>query len=264
MGYVAGQIMQLGPTYASLVESPEAIHDWLECWDGTYHMESDLERLRAMNEEYMFQIMNYSDADLARIRRISNPSVIGRFANVGKHGAYLSSPGYSNPSDGTLKSQLSGHWKGESPGPRICIGDNHVIALVPPEASVGDFIVRFWDCSAALVMRPIDWDFSAQRVAYHASSIECGLLMVGRADIAKVIDAHVFQGRDRYAEDSLFYGGSARSHREAGGYSGDFGAYTWPAIGAVYVDLDFPTLQIITASIDAQGQTRGRDGYAGK
>jgi hypothetical protein len=239
IGYVAGKIDQIGPDYASLIRSPEAIHDWIECWDEVYHLHQDLQQLRAMNEEYMFRILRYTEEDLARIRHIKNQSAVGWFVSEGRQGPDISALEHVTVYGNIWNSR--GDDAEANRSPRICIGTNHLMALVPPEASAGDVIIRFWNCGAAIVMRP--------------STAKAGdLLMIGRADVARIIDHNFQEGVDSYASESLLY---SQPHRST------LYKMECPSLGAVYVELDFPTLQIISASIDAQGQAPGRDIYTG-
>lgn len=233
IGYVAGKIVRIGPDYESLVRSPEATHDWVECWDEYYHVEQDLQQLRAMNEEYMFRILRYNKEDLSRIRDIKSPSTIGWFVSQGKDRWRIWESRRTADAFNSIHSQKVNQQEANS-GVRICLGTNHVVALVPPKAKVGDVVVRFWNCSASIVMRP----FVAGKLF--------NLMLVGRADVARTIDPGFHEGTDLYAEKSMTF--DARKPD----------ATRCPSLGAVYVEMDFPTLQTITASIDAQGQGVGR------
>lgn len=234
---MAGKIAQIGPDYASLVRSPGAVHDWVECWDQVYDLDHDLEVLRAMNEEYMFRIFRYTDKDLARICPIPNHSAVGWYLSLAPPVHNLSDPGYLSCYR-KIWNRGASNEAGNS-RPRICLGTNHVIALIPPEASVGDLIVRFWNCNAAIVMRP-----------YADPLKQCRLLMmIGRADVARTIAPNFSQDYDQYAEKGLFF--------DVTGQSIPFRGKEFPDSGAVYVDLDFPTLQVITAFIDARCEEPG-------
>jgi len=59
--------------------------------------------------------------------------------------------------------------------PRFCLGTDYHFALVPSCTAVGDIIVRFWNCSASVVMRP---------VKHTADGIESSVIgLIGRSDI---------------------------------------------------------------------------------
>ena len=116
----------------------------------------------------------------------------------------------------------------QSVGPRICLGTACFIGLVPPAARPGDIIVQFWNCSAAIVMRPID--------PRATDGIASSFVLVGRAHVA---EAHGSKGRSEH---------DTRVKQQP---SAGFGPmFEDPqASGLVHVDLDLRTLQIITASI---------------
>lgn len=79
-------------------------------------------------------------------------------------------------------------------GPAICLGTNHPIGLVPATARVGDAVVRFWGCDAAVVMRPVVGSGDGQ---------ELGFMLVGRADVAEVEDRKATPGRDVHSEQAM-------------------------------------------------------------
>ncbi|KAI1144063.1 heterokaryon incompatibility protein-domain-containing protein [Hypoxylon sp. FL0543] len=89
----------------------------------------------------------------------------------------------------------------------ICLCSENQLALVPAATRAGDVVIRFWDCKTAVVMRPY-------------SKYACSFMLVGEADVS---------------EDPTF--------EENGGR---FPPGLW-SMQRVCVDLDFSTLQLITA-----------------
>ena len=114
-------------------------------------------------------------------------------------------------------------------GPRICIGTKRLIALVPAATEVDDVVVRFWNCSAAFMMRPVSnvgccdnaWP-SAPEAEYY--------MLVGRADVAHS------EERGRSSPDS-----------------GLFSVDTTKDGGPVWVNVGMRALQLLTASIAVYG-----------
>ncbi|KAK1751410.1 heterokaryon incompatibility protein-domain-containing protein [Echria macrotheca] len=232
IGYVAGQIRQIGPQYDSLVASPQAADDWFECLENAYHSPLHLQKLRTMNSQYMAKIIAYGRDELDLVADINKPHVLAwRLAGTPRH---LEKP--LRPSERIRAEWYSEKRENSSPishrEPRICVGTNHLIALVPPGAEEGDIVVRFWNCGAALVMRPLRQE---PMEGDEKNMMPCAFGLIGRADVAEVVDRSPQLG-DRHAEATLF--------RTSFPASIDIGT-----LGPVYVEMDFPTLQIITASI---------------
>ncbi|KAL2126543.1 hypothetical protein VTI74DRAFT_710 [Chaetomium olivicolor] len=229
MGYLAGEILEIGPECASLGSSFQAYQDWLDCRERHYRNSAELERLRRIDGEYQKKITSFEERDLQRIREIRNPSIIAWRAASGRQ-PDTNDANYTAEYDSIW---ATGHGEKESNEPRrgavICLGTNHLICVVPPTAKVGDVVVRFWGCDAAMVMRP---------AASLAQSAGLPYMLVGRADVAEVVDRKATPGRDSHAEQAL--SGEANhlgTERDA------------RASGPVFVNLDLPTLQMITASI---------------
>jgi hypothetical protein len=223
LGYIAGEIMSLGPDYPSLMGSSSAAHDWTSCWYSHYQDGSDIEQLRWINEEYMADMLDFHDTTLARIRAIESPHVIAWRDDVRGENARAYHHGHTTVREVSPSSVVVGT---ELP-PRICLATSHVISLVPATALVGDVIVRFWNCDSAVVMRPdISHDTSGPFV------------LIGRADVAKVVDEtgkalSSTQAKPNSWMTSLLPGSATKSHLG----------------GAVYVDMDMMILQEISAHI---------------
>jgi len=229
---LSGEIVQLGPNYASLVASFRAHQDWLNCWNDYYYKPIDLETLRRIDEEYTAKIMSYGERDLARIQEIRNPSIVA-WRIAGGRRPKISDPWYAAEYE-KMWDTVDDSEQRLLRGPRICLGTGYLIGIVPPAAQVGDVIVQFWNCDAAIVMRPSDLRVSAASTTGNSTS---SFMLVGRADVAEVIDRKGTPGFDTWDEQGLV--GSLAPGFEEGSQ----------ASGAIYVDLDFRTLQIITASI---------------
>lgn len=189
----------------SLVSSTSAAQDWTSCWIDHYQTEEDFETLRWTNEEYVAKTLDYETTDLSRIRRICNSHVLARPIGQGK--GDRKSPRLDDDTKDGKSQDIENVASEES---RICLCTDYVMGLVPPTATVDDVIVRFWNCNAAIVMRPAD-----------PQSKSTSFMLVGRADVAEVVDQTV----------------------------GTFPQNHLAPTEAVYVDLDLRTLQKITAHI---------------
>ncbi|KAF2430666.1 hypothetical protein EJ08DRAFT_714302 [Tothia fuscella] len=175
-----------------------------------------------MAEDYTIKIIAYDKEDLDRIQELRNPGIVAwRMERSRPQSSELERSSAWHYANGTM-TKLS--------EPRICLGTDRVMALVPSAAQAGDVIIQFWNCSAAVVMRP---------VLSGSGGPASSFLLVGRADVAEHPDSDVFSGIDQRAENKLLC-------------VPESGASTFQSSGAVYVDLDFRTLSIITASIDSR------------
>ncbi|KAF2829590.1 hypothetical protein CC86DRAFT_286712, partial [Ophiobolus disseminans] len=213
IGFVAGRIVQIGPDYVSLVSSSSAAQDWMSCWGDHYQTEADIEILRWIYEEYAAKILDYENTDLSRIRDIYDPYVSARPLSRMENDCKV--PG---PSQATKIPSLQTTEGAVSEGAHICLGTGHVMGLVSPAATVGDVIVKFWNCDAAIVMRPVE---------PHSEAIS--FMLVGRADVAEIINGR----SSAFSKSRLVHESNAGSkHSEA-----------------VQVDLNMRTLQKITAYV---------------
>ncbi|PSN64407.1 hypothetical protein BS50DRAFT_498847 [Corynespora cassiicola Philippines] len=223
LGYIAGKILQVGPDYRALVGSSFAEQKWTGGWLDNYREPEDLEILRQLNEDYTARIIDFEDTDLARIRTIYNPYVSARsIFHKGHHGSRA-----LNFSHTTEYQKLKEDLLATDKSPRICLGTKHLLGLVPPTATVGDVIVRFWNCNAAIVMRPVNTD--PMRPSY---------ILVGRADVAEMAGSTDSSASTTPSSTSRWISSPPPGSHLFTQHS-----------EAVYVDLDLKSLQMITSNI---------------
>ena len=224
IGYLAGEIVQIGPDYWSLIGSSRAQQGWTSCWVDHYQKAEDLEAIRRIDEEYTAKIRYCEERYVDRIRSICNPQIIAWCVGRDYHRPKTSGPGYT-----TEHEMMWADMDANKQTPRICLGTGYVIGLVPPTAEPGDVIIRFWNCDAAVVMRPMK--------SFTTDTEVPSFMLIGRADVAEVVDRKSTPGRDLHAEECML-GTTGPNLRQGSQQS-----------GAVYVDLNWRTLQIITAHI---------------
>ncbi|KAK3368833.1 heterokaryon incompatibility protein-domain-containing protein [Lasiosphaeria ovina] len=223
LGYLVGEITQLGPDYSSLIGSFRAQQDWLNCCEA-YDKPQDLELIRTLNETYSTKIIGYGDKELSRIREIRNTTTVAwRRDEISLLSSWNSAKHIQNYTQ--IWSDVDKRAHGLPQEPKMCIGTERLIALVPRSAEVGDVVVRFWNCDAALVMRRVAMHVSPD-ADVPSSDLEYWML-VGRCDVA--------DQRDRSEPSTDTW----RFYIKA----------TQEAKGAVWIDLDLRTLQLLTASI---------------
>lgn len=163
---MCGTILQLGPAYSDLVASFKSNQEWTSCWETHYQDSKDGEILREKSEKYMGKIMAFVDDDLSAIKDIRSPHTVAWDVTEGTR---------LDTSEQSYEMEYNKIFDGEQPpgrlqGPKLCIGTNHLIAMVPPSVEPGDVIVCFSNCKAAIVMRPFRTDGN--------------YVLIGRTDVA--------------------------------------------------------------------------------
>ncbi len=216
-GYVAGKIVYMGPTYREFVGSYRDQQRWLGSWNTHYEGSAHLEMLRKMEEAYSAKILEYQDEDLARIRRLHSPETKCWHA-----------PGRDTPRGG-LPLLPESDTDGDAPmgtsehDPIRFLGTDLCMGLAPTAARVGDLVVRFWNCDAAIVVRRSQSIIEREQDGVY--------WLVGRADVAEAWDRR--DGVDRAAQEKMRV-----IYRPE------------PTTKAVYVAMDFDTLQKVSAAIE--------------
>ncbi|KAM7208048.1 Heterokaryon incompatibility protein (HET) domain containing protein [Naviculisporaceae sp. PSN 640] len=265
IGYLRGQITELGPDYTSLIASARAQQDWVSLWTSHHcHEPSSLATLRRLNEEFMARLIAKDEQDLDLIREIRTPKVIawptGRLnEDINKDNPATGTPpdwvnskldklypemwneadnnnnNNNNSNDINQQQQLQ-----KSAGIKSFIGTDHLMGLVPPAARAGDWIVRFWNCDAAIVVRSahvhdtgvVTLGDSPRKTT--TTTEPSAFLLVGRADVAELHDWKV-TGRDEPPSDEP----DILNDEKAPGLKSE----------ALYISLDLPTLQVMTSRI---------------
>lgn len=226
LGYIAAKILKVGPSYTELISSANATYDWVDCWEDSYEMHQ-LAELREVNETYLRRITRYTDEDLAYIRPIKSYGTMARPVRVGTNGG-VDLDVYTAAFEVLWSDEPSI----QDTNPHICLSSGHLIALVPAMTRVGDIIVRFWDCSTAAVMRPVD-NFGLEGWTSDLAGWTSDLtpyFLIGKADIS--------QPRGPWEEPVLYRGRVMGLPPPAG---------TPYTSNVLDVDLDFRSLQMLSA-----------------
>jgi hypothetical protein len=221
-GYIAGTILHLGPAYSDYISSYREQQLWLGSWDKHYAGEdtTNLRNLREMEETYSAKIIDYTETDIARICTISGTDTIAWSA--------LEDPP-RNPNGDPIPTATRDN------DPVRFLGTNCCLGLAPPEARCGDHIIRFWNCDAAIVMRPeTHFTKNGPREYYE---------LVGRIDIAEPYERRIYGVGESQADNRA---------KDLMRIPANWKQGTVPAgakTRAVYVDMEFETLQQISAAI---------------
>lgn len=217
----------------------------MDCWEESYSLPADFEVLRKTNEDYMARIVDFGDEELHQIREIRCPNTVAWFADGGERPPQsIRQLLEGNNEEGQSR---DGETDPHLPKlPRICLSTERIISLVPSEARVGDFIVRFWNCDAAIVVRLNSvgpWSLYKYPPYFN---------VVGKADVARARNEKdsVVPGHDITAERALTLSPNISYGRDGTELTapGNNTNFITPQ-GAVYVDMDFPTLQHISEHI---------------
>jgi hypothetical protein len=215
---MAGEIIHIGPDYASLVGSSSANQDWTSSFLDYFQDGSDLERIRETNELYMAELLELRDSDVARIFNIANPHVTAWRKKEGGPDTRSSYRGHALEHE---YQEVLAHSKVEDGAPRVCMTSELSVGLVPTNAAVGDVIIRFHESNAAIVMRPSKTIGSASF-----------FMLVGRADVTGQLE---IRGDERRRNHTACLLKTAPSK------------YMLDDQDDVFVDMNLRTLQRITA-----------------
>jgi len=257
MGYVAGSILTLGPRYSQFISSYRAQKKWAYSLRRHYSSSRDLETLRRMQESYEEKILYYSVEDLDRIRALdSSKSAVwsvlqgnGR-APFGDVTHDLDAEGLRRPTDPSAAD------------PVLFLGTDHCMGLAPSIAKPGDHVVRFYNCNAAILMRPTSTP-SAEKPTSEVREIseqhgvppgpEFLSSRSGRYQIVGRVDVAESGSRDEDRGDSRAMNLMSDVERSLPAFqSADAsGLSEWSR--GVFVCLDFQTLQQISAGIEIYG-----------
>ncbi|KAI1357976.1 heterokaryon incompatibility protein-domain-containing protein [Xylaria arbuscula] len=225
VGYIAGRVLRLGPECGALIGSSQAQQEWASSWPELYQKADDLEMLRRMSEDFTADLLSCKQSDIDRVRRTCSAPVTAEPVTLSEDTLGRIRESQSS----ILDEEISANIPAENREPRICLGTGYVMGLVPSAAETGDIIVRFWDCDAAVVMRPL-------KTIHTDTEKAVSWNLIGRAKVADVCNRRSTPGYDVRAEQCL------RGIAEPG-LSEKLPGY----FGAVYVNFDLPTLQIVTA-----------------
>lgn len=223
LGYISGEILEVGPDYTSFIGSSRAQQRWVNSWQDHYTESHDLEQIRKIDEEFTAIITAYGPEELARLRDVRRDNILAWRPDGGPR------PSMSNLSRKKLDEVWGRSASSESSDPKICLCSRTILALAPPSTRVGDVIVRFFQCDCALVMRPTYWHVQAKDSGKPQSP---SFVLIGTA--ATMETQSWKENDDRRAFDGF-----------AGRWADSDGLDT----GSLYMDLDLPTLQPITAFV---------------
>ncbi|EOO03226.1 putative heterokaryon incompatibility protein [Phaeoacremonium minimum UCRPA7] len=219
-GYIAGKIQHIGPKYSKFISSYAEEQAWVSSWHEYYSSADDLLNLRKMEDAYAAKIIDYSEHDLAHIRGYARSRAVVWHAARSKH-----CHNYDSEMNILQK-------PGEDPV--RFLGTEHCMGLAPPNAEPGDLVIRFWNCDAAIIVR--------QQNAQATKEVRRLYCLVGRADIAEPWDREV--GPDVVGRDYM-----AIHEDESTLTFHDCSSFHVATDKAVYVKMDYETLQKITADI---------------
>ncbi|KAI0802245.1 heterokaryon incompatibility protein-domain-containing protein [Xylaria sp. FL0064] len=185
VGYIAGRVLRLGPEYGALIGSSQAQQEWTSCWPELYQKAEDLEMLRRIGEEFTADLLSCTKSDIDRVRCIRSTPVTAEPVTLSRD-ILRRIRESQNP---VLDEEISANLSAENREPRMCLGTGYVMGLVPSAAEPGDIIVRFWNCDAAVVMRPLKTIPTNPKTLVSWS-------LIGRANVAEVCNRRSTPGYD--------------------------------------------------------------------
>jgi hypothetical protein len=173
-GATGSEVLHIGPSYNEIISSNMANKQWKSSFKDYYPLPQDVEELRGVYESYSI-LLNDPKRNFDKFRGIL-PSEL--------YSKAIESDRVWNRNEKTWDHQELDHQVGRdlndsvsitnatfSKGsPRIFLGSNRVMGLVPGETIEGDIICQFWKTDVVAVLRKED-----QGEIYR---------VVGRADIS--------------------------------------------------------------------------------
>ena len=253
MGYVAGAILAFGPHYSQYVGSYQAQREWAHSLRQHYSSSRDLETLRRMQDSYEVDILYYSAEDLDRISALnSSKSSVWSILEGPEPVSLGDEP--QDPDPGELQRPPA------AADPILFLGTDQCMGLAPSIAKLGDLVVRFYNCNAAILIRPTPtakkpanerWEFSKRHAIPPGPeflSFQSGYYRIaGRVDVAEPYNREEDRG-DRRAMSLM-----RNVERSLPSFPEEDPAALWEWSRGVYVRLDFQTLQQISAGIEIYG-----------
>lgn len=115
-GIIAGQLEHIGPSYSDFLAHPDASKRWVVNISQIYVNDTELSRARGQIERLKALINTVADVTTRNISPLENPI-------------------------------------GQAESPRLFIGSDIMMGLIPTNAMVGDMICQFWNSSASAVLR---------------------------------------------------------------------------------------------------------------
>ncbi|KAL8416120.1 hypothetical protein RB596_006612 [Gaeumannomyces avenae] len=216
-GYIAGRILHLGPSYDEYIGSHLKHSQWLQSWSRYYTDHGDLGELRKMEEQFSTKIIEmYTDADVARVKAFEHDLTCAILSPTqpisGKELASAASAGRASLQRRVASLQVS------SRPPRRFLGSDLCMGMVAGEAQVGDVILRFWNCDAAVVASTtthrISQPSGAQRTK-GGKRVVANMdvhTIIGRADVAELTSR---LPQDARAKDKMGFHGAISEDGES-------------------------------------------------
>jgi hypothetical protein len=141
-GFVASEILHLGPTYSDAVRSPREIKAWKQCFHVHYNQASQIEILKKSYDDCYWSSLAWEKLD-EKVCNVNSKVSFGFRWNA-EESAEFKRLSKDEPVGACV---LPGD-------PQLFLGTETVVGFAPSQAQVGDMICQFWGCDVTIVLRP--------------------------------------------------------------------------------------------------------------
>ncbi|KAH7165212.1 hypothetical protein EDB81DRAFT_852151 [Dactylonectria macrodidyma] len=140
MGFIAGEIIRLGPTPIEIVSSVRSDKTWKQTISEAYRQSSELQQARNTYAAFSQTILSWDEKRLGRVRALYSEYSFGYRLGAGEE-----APSFTK--EDTENTDL--------PEARLFLGTKSLRGVAPRNARVGDLICTFLGSNVALVLRKI-------------------------------------------------------------------------------------------------------------
>lgn len=161
-GAIGGTILHLGPGYNEIFSSHDENKRWKNSFHDHYQYKKHIKELRERNEAYGAVLLRMDDdGEAAKVCAIDPQQMYSRGIKADQPWNDDANDWFRQELDNQIGRDLSdspavANPHAASPQPRMFLGSNFHMGLVPLEAKEGDLICHFWNCDVVALLRHED------------------------------------------------------------------------------------------------------------
>ncbi|KAH7134535.1 heterokaryon incompatibility protein-domain-containing protein [Dactylonectria estremocensis] len=139
-GFIAGEIILLGPTPTEIVSSVRSDKAWRQAISEAYRESSELQQVRNTYAAFSQTILSWDERRLGKIKELYSKFSFGYRLGAGEEDSQFGK-------DGTVTA--------DAPEARLFVGTKSLLGVAPPNARIGDLICTFLGSNVTLVLRKV-------------------------------------------------------------------------------------------------------------
>lgn len=157
-GAFGGRILHLGPNYTEMLSTYDANKKWKLSFESHYPLPQDVKKLREANESYGATLLAMADRDVSRVRGIEPRDMYSQAKRVDRLWDDNENDWFRQELDNEVGRDMTDtpaitDSTPTSDRPRMFLGNNYLMGLVPQQAKEGDLICQFWKCDVVALLR---------------------------------------------------------------------------------------------------------------